>query len=90
MRRRSGAAGHAILESPDIQLVVHAIPEIIAGTITLFFALPTLAEAQRVAPSLGGEVFDETWEGDGVSCPSCSHPSLEPLPVSSFSLLLPG
>ena len=79
MRRLSAAADHAVLQSPDMQLVVHAIPEIIASTITiasppelredtpikLFFTVPSLAEAQRVAVTVGGEVFDETWEGEG-------------------------
>jgi len=58
---------------------VHAIPAIIASTITirsppelredtpikLFFTVPSLAKAQRLASTAGGEVFDETWEGDG-------------------------
>ena len=79
MRRRSAAADHAVLESADIELVVHAIPEIIASTIAitsppelreeaalkLFFTVPSLAEAQRLAATAGGEVFDETWEGNG-------------------------
>ena len=79
MRRLSVAVDHALLESPDIQLVVHAIPAIIASTITiasppelredtpikLFFTVPSLTEAQRLALTAGGEVFDETWEGEG-------------------------
>ena len=79
MRRLSAAADHAVLQSPDIQLVVHAIPEIIASTITiasppelredtpvkLFFTVRSLNEAQRLAATVGGEVFDETWEGAG-------------------------
>ncbi len=79
MRRLSAAADHAVLASPDIQLVVHAIPAIIASTIAiasppelredtpikLFFTVPSLAEAQRLARTVGGEVFDETWEGEG-------------------------
>ena len=77
--RVSAVVDHAILESPDIQLVVHAIPAIIASTITiasppelredtpikLFFTVRSLAEAQRLALTVGGEVFDETWEGEG-------------------------
>ena len=79
MRRLSAAADHEILESSDMHLVVHAIPAIIASTITiasppelredtpikLFFTVPSLAEAQRIASTVGGEVFDETWEGEG-------------------------
>ena len=79
MRRGSAAADHAVLDSSDIQLVIHAIPAIIARTITiaappdlredtpikLFFSVPDLAEAQRLADVAGGAVFDETWEGEG-------------------------
>jgi len=79
LRRLSATADHASLESADIHLVVHAVPAIIASTITiasppelredtpikLFFTVPSLDEAQRVASTVGGEVFDETWEGEG-------------------------
>ena len=60
--------GHIILESEDIQLVIHAIPKRVADTITiasppklreeraikLFFPVASLAEARDKAPSLGG------------------------------------
>lgn len=60
--------GHIILESEDIQLVVHAIPKRVADTIDiadppklrderaikLFFPVASLAVARDKAPSLGG------------------------------------
>ena len=79
MERRSAAADHAVLHAPDFELIVHEIPALIASTITiasppdlredtaikLFFTVPSLSESQRLAATVGGEVFDETWEGDG-------------------------
>jgi hypothetical protein len=75
-----------VLESPDIQLLIHAIPPHIASSIViktpperreqvalkLFFTVPSLAEARSVAASLGGEVFTEQWEGPGFRvCNAC-------------------
>jgi hypothetical protein len=90
MRQLSAAADHAVLESPDMQLVVHAIPAFIANTITiasppelredtpikLFFTVPSARVHRTVS---------RRWlhsRGDGVSCPSCSHPPLASLPAS--------
>ncbi|MFO1207203.1 MAG: VOC family protein [Burkholderiales bacterium] len=68
-----------VLQSPDIQLVVHAIPEDIAQNIVIaspperrantalkfFFSVPSLLRAREVAAGLGGEVFSENWPGPG-------------------------
>ncbi len=68
-----------VLESPDIQLLVHCIPSSIAAGITIstpparredsalkfFFTVPSLAEARLKAAALGGEVGDENWRGPG-------------------------
>ena len=68
-----------VLQSPDIQLLVHKIPENIAKDIVIrsppekrentalkfFFTVSSLAEARAVAGSLGGEVFNENWSGPG-------------------------
>lgn len=68
-----------VLESPDIQLLIHAIPPHIAAGIEIgspprkredtalkfFFTVPSLAEARAQAARLGGEVFDENWQGPG-------------------------
>ena len=75
-----------VLESPDIQLLVHRIPAEIAATISIesppkrreatalkfFFTVPSLAAARAVAARHGGEVFDEHWFGPGfVVCNAC-------------------
>ena len=68
-----------VLESPDIQLLVHKIPDQIADNIVItsppekrentalkfFFTVPSLAEARKVASSQGGEIFNENWVGPG-------------------------
>ena len=62
---------HHVIESADMQLIIHAIPAHIAATITLslppepretqaiklFFTVPSLAAAAATATSLGGAVF---------------------------------
>jgi hypothetical protein len=62
-----------VLESPDIQLLVHAILLHIAASTAItspphrreesalkfFFTVPSLARARRIATQLGGEVFSE-------------------------------
>jgi predicted enzyme related to lactoylglutathione lyase len=68
-----------VLRSPDLQLVVHAIPAQIAAQITItsppqprdetalkfFFTVPSISAAQEAAHSLGGEVLPEQWQGSG-------------------------
>jgi len=68
-----------VLESPDLQLLVHRIPPAIAAGIAIetpprkredsalkfFFTVPSLAEARAAAAALGGAVFDENWRGPG-------------------------
>lgn len=76
----------ATLESPDFQMVVHAIPPHIASTIVissppvrreqtaikLFFTVSSLSEARATAAKLGGEVFSEQWNGPGFRvCNAC-------------------
>lgn len=69
----------AVLASPDLQLLVHRIPAHIAADITIesppvrredcaikFFAtVPSLADAGTAAAALGGQLFDERWQGPG-------------------------
>ena len=73
----AGEEGVRVLQSADMQLVLHAIPPTIAATFTIssppekreeaalkfFFTVPSLAEAERVAAVSGGEVFGPTWDG---------------------------
>lgn len=68
-----------VIESPDIQLLVHAIPPHIASTITItvppqrredtalkfFFTVPSIDAARATAQRLGGDVFTENWRGPG-------------------------
>ena len=68
-----------VLESADIQLLVHRVPAPIAAEITLtspprkrentalkfFFTVPSLEGARDTASALGGEVFSENWRGPG-------------------------
>lgn len=68
-----------VLESPDIQLLVHQIPAHIAADMTVtsppqkredtalkfFFTVDSLDAARAAASALGGEVFSENWQGPG-------------------------
>jgi hypothetical protein len=79
MKTLKQTAELTILESPDIQLLVHRLPPSIAATKTLssppvrredtalkfFFTIPSLAEARVKARALGGEVGNENWQGPG-------------------------
>ena len=75
-----------VLNSPDIQLVVHAIPPAIAESITIttppqrredsamkfFFTVRSIAAAGKIATELGGMVFPEQWAGPGFTvCNAC-------------------
>lgn len=72
-----------VLQSPDLQLVLHAIPQHIADDIVIdvppqlredaalkfFFTVPSLDAARAMAPGLGGAVMVEAWRGGGfVAC----------------------
>lgn len=77
-----------VLQSPDIQLLVHKIPTQIAKDIVIssppekrektalkfFFTVPSLAEARKNASSLGGEIFNENFGGPGFVVCSAMDP----------------
>jgi predicted enzyme related to lactoylglutathione lyase len=79
MRQAHADDDIAILASPDLQLLVHRIPAHIAADIRIetppvrredcaikFFAtVPSLDDAGTTAAALGGQLFDERWEGPG-------------------------
>ncbi len=81
-------AEYAVLQSPDIQLVVHAIPQHIASTfeisvppapreetaIKLFFAVPSLEWARGVVSNLGGIVQTPLWKGPGFKACNAVDP----------------
>lgn len=77
-----------VLQSADIQLLVHKIPAEIAVGITItsppsrrektalkfFFTVPSLTEARSIAADLGGEIFDENWKGSGFTVCNAMDP----------------
>lgn len=79
MTRRHSSAELVVLDSPDIQITVNAIPGIIAESIVIseppvrregsaykfFFTVPSLEAAGAAAAALGGEVLPEEWRGPG-------------------------
>lgn len=68
-----------VLQSTDIQLLVHQTRSEIAVGIAItsppsrrentalkfFFTVPSLSEARSIASALGGEIFNENWQGPG-------------------------
>ncbi len=74
---------YAVVQSADIQLVIHAIPEAIARTfdiavppepreeaaIKLFFTVPHMDGAREAVTRLGGIWNANPWSGDGfIAC----------------------
>lgn len=71
---------HRVLESPDAQLIIHAIPAAYADAITIelppapreaqaikpFFTVARLAAAESVVVALGGRVCGPVWPGPGM------------------------
>ena len=68
----------AVLQSPDIQLVIHQMPsdqgsgvaishppQRRASALKFFFTVPNLTGAAAVAEKLGGGVDAEEWQGPG-------------------------
>ena len=67
------------LESSALQLVIHAIPAHISDQIQItqpplrrenvalkfFITVPSLVDAEQWVHKLGGQVFDERWQGPG-------------------------
>lgn len=88
MTVRHADADYHVLASPDTQLIVHAIPPAIAATfeitippalredaaIKLFFTVTSLAAARARARALGGDVFEEEWEGPGFRVRNAHDP----------------
>ena len=79
MRVLSVDREHHVIESADVQLVIHAIPSHIAASfaittppepreaqaIKLFFTVPSLSTAETVAASLGGQLFGQEFADPG-------------------------
>ena len=81
MRRLHKDAHVIVLESAALQLVIHALPAEIAARVKIgtppqrradvalkfFVTVPAIAEAESAAQALGGQVFDERWQGPGFA-----------------------
>jgi predicted enzyme related to lactoylglutathione lyase len=88
MSRVRPSADLVVLNSPDIQLLVHAIPPAIAESITIttppqrredsamkfFFTVPGIAAAEAIVAGLGGVVFPEQWAGPGFNVRNACDP----------------
>ncbi|WP_455205902.1 VOC family protein [Kaarinaea lacus] len=89
-----------VLQSQDIQLLVHKMPEQIAKDIVIstppekrentalkfFFTVPNLTEARSIASSLGGEIFNENWSGPGFIVCNAIDPEGNVFQVREFGI----
>lgn len=71
---------HRVLQSPDVQLIIHAIPQQYTSGIVIevppvprdeqaikpFFTVESLAVADALAEQLGGKVCGPIWPGPGL------------------------
>lgn len=71
---------HRVLQSPDVQLIIHAIPAQYSAAIVIevppvpreeqaikpFFTVDNLAAAERIAEQCGGKVCGPVWPGPGL------------------------
>jgi predicted enzyme related to lactoylglutathione lyase len=88
MKRLHAKPELLVLQSPDMQLVIHAIPTHIAETfeissppepreeaaIKLFFTVPSIEWAREVVAGLGGVVHDQVWQGKGFAACNAIDP----------------
>ena len=88
MDRRHATEELVVLQSRDIQLVVHRIPAPIAEGIVItspphrrensalkfFFTVDSLAETSSLVGRLGGAVFPEQWQGPGFVVKNACDP----------------
>lgn len=77
---RHADAEHRVLESADVQLIIHAIPEPYRSAIVIeappvareeqaikpFFTVDSLAAAEAIAERCGGRVWGPVWPGPGL------------------------
>lgn len=81
-------ADHHVLESAEVEIVLHAVPAVIADSIAItvppvlreetaikpFFTVPSLAAAREAAQHLGGAVYEEEWESRGFRIRNAHDP----------------
>jgi len=79
---------HRVLQSPDVQLVIHAIPEAYSRSIVIetppvpreeqaikpFFTVDDLAAAEALVVSCGGKVWGPPWAGPGMTVRNACDP----------------
>lgn len=92
------AEGLRVLAGDGLQLVVHAMPaELAAGVeittpprprddtaLKFFFTVASLAEAERLAPGLGGALFGPVYPGPGFSARNALDPEGNIFQVREF------
>jgi predicted enzyme related to lactoylglutathione lyase len=79
-------ADHHVLESADVEIVLHAMPAVVADSIAVppvlreetaikpFFTVASLAAAREAAQHLGGAVYEEEWESRGFRIRNAHDP----------------
>jgi predicted enzyme related to lactoylglutathione lyase len=99
MQQRYASAEYVVLQSADMQLVVHAMPPQIARTIEiqsppdpreqtavkLFFTVPGLPAAREAAARLGGLVYEQLWPGRGFRACNAMDPEGNIFQVREFT-----
>jgi predicted enzyme related to lactoylglutathione lyase len=79
---------HRVLQSPDVQLIIHAIPREYADSIVIevppvprteqsvkpFFTVESLATAEAVVEQLGGVLCGPVWPGPGMKVRNVCDP----------------
>lgn len=100
MTRMHATADITVLQLQDMQLVVHQIPAHVASTIDIssppkrredtalkfFFTVDSIANARTKAAALGGEVFNEQWQGPGFTVCNAMDPEGNVFQVRESSL----
>lgn len=98
MRCRHVEAELRVLESDDIQLLLHRIPPAVAARIHIsvppqrredtalkfFLSVPDLSAAAGVIRELGGELFAERWQGPGFIMANAMDPEGNVLQLRQF------
>lgn len=81
-------AEHRVLQSPDVQLIIHAIPDPYRLSISIevppvpresqaikpFFTVASLEAAQAAAERCGGTVWGPVWDGPGLKVRNLCDP----------------
>ncbi|MFW2455757.1 hypothetical protein [Methyloversatilis discipulorum] len=79
---------HRVLQTPDVQLIIHAIPEQYSRSIVIeeppvareeqaikpFFTVESLVAAERIAEQCGGRVWGPVWPGPGMQVRNVCDP----------------